>query len=39
MRWAGYVARTVKRRSVFSMYLWVNLSEEEHLENQGIDRK
>jgi len=40
MGWARYVARTGKRRrGVFSVYLWVNLREEEHLEDQGVDRK
>jgi len=39
MRWAGYVERTGKRRNgAFSVYLWVNLSEEGHLEDQGVER-
>jgi hypothetical protein len=29
MQWAGYVARTGKRRKgTFKVYLWVNLTEE-----------
>jgi hypothetical protein len=40
MRWAGYLALREKwRRGAYMVYLWVNLSEEDHLEDQNVDKK
>jgi len=40
MSWAGYVALTGKMiKAAFRLYLWVNLCEEDYLEDQGVARK
>jgi len=38
MRWAGHVARTVERRSVYRVW-WGNLRDRDHMEDPGVDRR
>jgi hypothetical protein len=37
--WAGHVARMGEKSGAYRMFWWRNLTERDHLENAGIDRR